>query len=668
MINQILDFFSNMQHPIIEKLLIQFFMVQALALVLNAYYKHVKRIFIFKVSIGFVLALTQVLIMLIPAQIGSTPIDISTIVLLLTFGFFGNTQGLIVLGATLITHFLMKPPLMWLGLIPYVVASLIPHLLRKYVMDQKKKTLRAFVFVLAGLSNSLILLFILLLIPDVRNHLFETLFTLLVMFPTIAFLNAIVMYDQRIQIYTMERLAQSEALQRASINAPHEMEIYVVDRDYNYLSFNEFHAKNLRRFFNGTAKMGANFLSEIPNEKVRVRLEKMIARALNGEKFNVEIPLESIPGKFIHEFYAPIYRDTEIIGVTIFSYEITERKKREANITYLSYHDALTNLYNRRYFDDYVDSLSKSDEEYVVVYADINGLKIMNDIFSHDVGDQLIITVAQYIQKAFREHGVVSRTGGDEIITIVQKTSLPNVKQMVRELKAKLLEKKIENIELSVSFGVASTTPKRGLLETIVVAEDLMYKDKLDDMLRQRTNIVNALIAKVQPIKMDEVSDPFLLDLAKQCGARLALSSGEVYYLNELIRLRDISALAVPEDVFIAACNRDKETCLLMRKRLEIAYRMLISTDQYSVIASDIVAMNENYDGSGLPRGLKGAEIPLKSRIAKIICAYGVLVTATTNRKALSPKVALDQLMTKSGTLYDPNLLSIFTELINKQS
>ncbi|MFA5660240.1 MAG: diguanylate cyclase [Bacilli bacterium] len=666
MITSILEFFSNIQNPIIEKLLIQFFVAQALAHLLNAYYKHIKRIFIYKALVGIILAVTQVLIMLLPAKIGSVPIDISTILLLLSFGFFGYTQGFIVLGVTLVTHFLIGPPHMWFGLIPYAVASILPSLLKQYVMDVRKKNIRGALFVIGGFINSIFLMAVLLLNVEVRQNIWETLFILFIMFPAITYLNAIVMYDQRLQVYTLEKLAETEALQRASINAPHEMEIFVIDRDFNYLSFNDFHAKNLNRFFNGTARVGGNFLNEIPNTKVRARLEKMLARALTGEKFDVEVRLESIPGKYLHDFYAPIYNDQqEIIGVTVFSYEITERKKREENITYLSYHDKLTNLYNRRYFDDYVENMSKTSGDIVVVYADINGLKIINDMFSHNAGDELIITVSQHIKEAFSRIGVVCRTGGDEIISVIEKTSLADVKKMADNIKEKLLTKKIQGIEISVSFGVAATNAKRGLAETIVAAEDLMYKDKLDDILRHRSNIINILLDQTQVLKLDPIDDDFLLGLARKLGKALALSSGELHHLAEAVRLRDISSVTIPEAQFLSSCTRDKETCILIRRRLEIAYRMLISTEEYSVIANDVISMHENYDGSGFPRSLKGAEIPLKSRIVKILCAYGLLMYQGDRFKSMSPKEALSILKEKSGVLYDPHLLTIFAEVIN---
>ncbi|MFA5485889.1 MAG: diguanylate cyclase [Bacilli bacterium] len=654
---------------IAENLILQFFISQALAHFLHAYYYRQKPTFMLKFITALSLIIAQVVIMLIPARFGgSVSFDLSAMVIMIAYGFFGVIYGHITFIATilfLVVRYIFFPQeygslLYFVQIIPIIFAIILIYIFHNKIDLDKGMRKASTVFYGVSLLHATSLVLYLLIFEEARANIVYVLITVFLIVPLLMLLNALIMFQQRRQAFVSQQLLACDSLQKASINAPKEMEIYVLDRDFNYMSYNDFHQFNMKRFFGTTPEVGRNFLSLIPNSHIRQRLEHSIARAFNGENYDVEFKQESMKGKYLHDFYAPLYDDKgHIIGATIFSYEITERKKREESITYLSYHDKLTGIYNRRYLEDHITDLQNYDDPVIVVYADINDLKVMNDLFGHEAGDELIITVAHKIKEAFRNFGIVARAGGDEIITVMKNAELVSVDSIIEDIKADLLTQSVEGIEVSVSLGRAVAKNGRGVSDAILKAEDAMYKDKAEDIAKHRQNIFNVILSKIEAFRQRNVNDADILETALYIGDKLTLSASDLEYLHNVVRLREIGHLVLPEEESNKAiCSIDDDTNYV-REKLQIAYRLLLGTEQYNVIANDVISHHENYDGSGYPRGLKGEEIPLKARIIKLAVDYATLISNNGNGDRLTKKEALAVIAKGSGTLYDPNLVDI---------
>lgn len=188
---------------------------------------------------------------------------------------------------------------------------------------------------------------------------------------------------------------------------------------------------------------------------------------------------------------------------TIFS-DITERKKVEAELKYRTFHDELTGLYNRAYFNEEIKRYdNKRQLPLSVIMGDINGLKIANDSFGHQQGDKLLKKIAQIIKDSCRKEDLVARTGGDEFIILLPKTSEKEAKEIYARIKIACQEAKSEPIELSIALGIASKREIGIDFEKVLKkAEDKMYQNKvhesqsvhntilasLETMLRETTN------------------------------------------------------------------------------------------------------------------------------------------------------------------------------------
>ncbi|MDP3011638.1 MAG: diguanylate cyclase, partial [Candidatus Hydromicrobium sp.] len=94
--------------------------------------------------------------------------------------------------------------------------------------------------------------------------------------------------------------------------------------------------------------------------------------------------------------------------------DITARKESEKEIKYLSFHDKLTDLYNRAYFEEELKRLNtKRQLPLSIVIGDVNGLKLVNDAFGHMEGDKLLKKIARILKSCCREEDIIARWGGD---------------------------------------------------------------------------------------------------------------------------------------------------------------------------------------------------------------------------------------------------------------
>ncbi len=145
-----------------------------------------------------------------------------------------------------------------------------------------------------------------------------------------------------------------------------------------------------------------------------------------------------------------------------------------------SYHDALTNLYNRKYYNEIREKIKKQGikNDLCCFSFDLNNLKYTNDTYGHEAGDELIKVTAMAIQKVF-ENSKSFRVGGDEFI-VISKDIEPQV--AINEFKEYCSTYKLlhSDMELSVSVGYACTKEDPGLDfdKLTLLADSRMYQDK----------------------------------------------------------------------------------------------------------------------------------------------------------------------------------------------
>lgn len=175
--------------------------------------------------------------------------------------------------------------------------------------------------------------------------------------------------------------------------------------------------------------------------------------------------------------------------------DITERFELEQKMEYLSYHDQLTGLYNRRFF---IEELTRLDVErnlpITLIFADVNGLKLINDSFGHSAGDELLQRVAEVMKEVFRADEIISRLGGDEFVVLLPKTTSEEGAAMLERIKNQTESMEINNIHISVAFGHATKVQSDdSMTETLEQAEKRMYQMKNIEAEQVRAKLIQGI-------------------------------------------------------------------------------------------------------------------------------------------------------------------------------
>ena len=152
----------------------------------------------------------------------------------------------------------------------------------------------------------------------------------------------------------------------------------------------------------------------------------------------------------------------------------------------MAYRDPLTNMWNRRYFEERLkEEFSRAERavtarSFSVAVIDINGFKDINDQHGHLVGDDVLRWVGAFLVANLRAHDVACRTGGDEFMVLLPDLSAADAGQVIGRLRAQLDRSNAErDLPVSLSIGSASWPDVSQSCEMLLARADAaMYQDK----------------------------------------------------------------------------------------------------------------------------------------------------------------------------------------------
>jgi len=357
----------------------------------------------------------------------------------------------------------------------------------------------------------------------------------------------------------------------------------------------------------------------------------------------------------------------KIIAAVIVFHDITERKKEEEEIFHLSYHDQLTGMYNRRFFEEEVSRLdTERNLPISIIMGDVNGLKLVNDSFGHAVGDELLLKVSEVIKKACRADDIIARYGGDEFVILLPKTDVAKAKQIIVRIKDLASKEKVGSLDVSISFGSETkVTVEDSIHDVFKKSEDEMYKNKLYESAGMRTKaidiIMNALYLKSNREMMHSKR---VSEICVAIATNMNFNNDDVKQIRLAGLMHDIGNIGIDEKILNKPKELSRDEWAEMERHCEIGYRILSSANEFSEIAEHVLEHHEKWGGKGYPRGLKGEEISVQARIIEVADTYDALTNERTFRDALTEDEAIEEIRRCAGTQFDPNVARIFVQKV----
>jgi diguanylate cyclase (GGDEF)-like protein/PAS domain S-box-containing protein len=414
----------------------------------------------------------------------------------------------------------------------------------------------------------------------------------------------------------------------------------------------------------------------IVNEFTREKSENVVSKVLESGKIlelvdhTILISKDGIE-RPIEDSAAPIVQENgEIVGVVLVFRDFSEKKQKQEKIEFLSYHDQLTGLYNRRFYEE---ELARLDTErnlpMTIVMGDVNGLKLINDSFGHVIGDELLKKVAEVMIKGCRADDIIARLGGDEFVIILPKTDASESNRIIKRINDLLLKEKLESIDISVSFGWETKNNAEEKVEVIFSnAEDNMYKKKLVGSPHMRENTITAIISTLhEKSKREKQHSDRVSVLCKSMGEALGLPNNNIEELKSVGLLHDIGKIGIDENILNKPGKLTENDWKEIKLHPEIGYRILSTVYEMAEMAKYVLHHHERWDGKGYPKGLKGEEILLQARIIAVADSYDAMTSDRDYKKVLSEEEAINEIRRCSGTQFDPYIARVFVEKVMKK-
>ena len=298
--------------------------------------------------------------------------------------------------------------------------------------------------------------------------------------------------------------------------------------------------------------------------------------------------------------------------------------------------------------------------------GDVNGLKLVNDSFGHCMGDKLLQKVAEVITLGCREDEVIARLGGDEFVIILPKSDALVADRIIQRINNLSLKEKVGFVNISISFGYGTKNNEGEKIEEILKnAEDFMYKKKLIESPSMRVKTIKAIMDTLnEKNKWEKQHVRRVSELCKKMGEELGLPEDEIKEIRSAGLFHDIGNISIDEEILSKRGKLTEDEWKEIKRHPEIGYRILNTVNDMADIARCILYHHERWDGKGYPKGLKGDEISIASRIIAIADAYDVMTNNISYKKAISKENAIEELQKNAGVQFDPELISVFIEKV----
>ncbi len=638
-------------------------------------FKNPRKLYSYHILVGIVIGIVGILVMLNPFILEEGILFDSRSILIVVSGMvFGLIPTLIGSGVMALYRVLVGGAGLYAGLAIIISSTIVGTLWHhfRYTTVLEKRGHINIEFYLVGLVDHAIMLLCMLLIPSsVRSQVFSVMtFPTLVFYPIETYLLCLLFFSQAYRLADIAALKKSEHqfktiferapigmsltnLKTGSIESINQSYLDILGYTREEMlghTWAEFsHPEDVEMSTRATQRM---FLGEEDSFSLDKRFLKK-----DGSTIWANLSLCIFPKEGLE--------DLNSLCMTV---DITKRKHAEQRVLYASTHDALTDLYDRVEFERVISTMPmEGNLPLSVVFADMNRLRIINEAFGREQGNQILKRVATILQETFSDCASIFRVGGDEFALLLPgytaKECEPCLEAVVEEVSTLRV---MGAVAPSISFGLYVVEDASfDLNEAVKLAEKHLATQKLLDSSQMQGKAVYAIINTLhEKNKREEAHSRRVSELSEQLGRAYGLSDRSCIELRLVGLLHDIGKIAIAENIL----NKDGKLSPLeweeMKRHAEIGFRILSSVEDMQALAPYVLAHHEHYDGTGYPKALHGESIPLQSRMISIADAYDAMTSERAYRKAVSAGEAAKEIKRCAGSQFDPELAKLFIEQV----
>lgn len=633
------------------------------------------------IIVGFVIGLIGISVMINPFVLApGVIINVRSILISITGLMTGFVPTLIASGMTVIYRILHGGDGTTAGvgviLLSAIIGMIWKHFRFKKICCMQSKLRRILELYLFGLTVHAGTILCMVLLPShlILSIIKTILLPVMGIYPIGTVILGMLLLNQIDQYNTVMQLQESEERFRVTLLSVGDS-VITTDRHGNISFVNESAIKltgwNKSKITGRPIDNVFNIVNEYSRTKVENPVNKVLETgAIMGLANHTILIRDDGTERPIADSAAPIKDDDgNIIGVVFVVRDVTEERKKMNEINYLGFHDGLTGIFNRRFFDEELKRLdSQNNLPLSIIIADVNGLKLTNDAFGHAFGDQLLIKMSQAIKKSCRKNDIVARWGGDEFIIMMPSTNDKAARQVCSRIKSNCSKIKMSEVNFSVSLGYdTKLNEEDNILDVIKRAENYMYKAKSIDNTSGRGDTINMILhALHEKCPREQLHSNRVSKLCVKIGYAMNMSYRDINELKLVGLMHDIGKIGITDNILNKKDKLTSDEWEEMKKHPEIGYRILCASSEMSYAAEYVLYHHERMDGSGYPKGITGTKIPVQSRILAVADSYDAMTSERPYKSIMTKEAAAKELVDNINILFDAHIVSIFIkEVLN---
>jgi len=372
--------------------------------------------------------------------------------------------------------------------------------------------------------------------------------------------------------------------------------------------------------------------------------------------------------------------------------------------------DEATGLFNQRYLAEALVKEVKKAVRYnyplTVIYIGLDGFKKINLKYGPELGDQAIVDFGLILSNSLRCVDTIGRFTSDEFMAILPETSAENALKACERIKNATnnfsSSSTDANIALSAGIGIASLNSELRTSDDLLKAARMALSGakkrgagtictfeeakEIDEPTKENRELIAAIGHQLLMLTEDARKShmagimklfnefPYYKKLishhehvafyAERLATKIALSAEETALIKNSALLHDIGKIAIDERIVLKSGLLSSTEYAIIKQHPLFAAQMLSNSVFLKNEGNIILHHHEHFDGNGYPDHMHGSQIPLSSRIITLAEAWDAMITAQSYRSALPLDHALSELKTQAGKQFDPELVAVFTGLI----